>query len=90
MKLRPLFDRVLIKPIVKGKWDEDIIVSIEEEKTQQAIVHTLGTGPLIKDAGLKEGQVVLYNKYAGEPYKFDKVEYLLIEATEITAILEED
>lgn len=91
MKMKPLFDRVLLKPILADKEKNGIILTIHDnEKTNKAIVYTLGVGETVTKSGLKEGDIVLYNKFAGEPYVFDKVEYLLIEATEITAILLED
>jgi chaperonin GroES len=67
-----------------------LLIAMEEEKTSKAIVHTLGIGDGVAKANLKEGDTVLYNKYAGESYKFEKIEYLLLDVTEITAVLEEE
>lgn len=90
-KLKPLFGRVLLKPLMQSsKTETGLIISLSEEKTSRAIVYTLGVGDDIAKSGLSEGMTVLYNKYAGEPYSFEKEEYLLIECTEITAILLED
>jgi len=91
MIIKPLFERILLKPIMAETTSKSgLLLTLNEEKTTKAIVHTVGVGETIDKSGLKPGDVVLYNKYAGEPYKVGGVEYTLIEVTEITAIIVEE
>lgn len=95
MKLKPLFDRVVITPKkVPQKTSYGIMLpSSSQEKSQLATVIAVGDGGLIDgkeiQMKLKVGQTVLYSKYAGNEFKIEDEEYIIIKQTDILAVVEE-
>ncbi len=96
MKLRPLGDRVLVKP---DKAEEKTagglyISSGAQEKPQRGEVVAVGAGKL-DDNGeripmdVKVGDVVIYGKYGGNEVKVDGEDYLLMRDSDIYAVVEE-
>ncbi|MBE7557849.1 co-chaperone GroES [bacterium] len=92
--IRPLSDRVLIKPLEEG---EDRVGSLyipdtAKEKPMQGTVVAIGTGKL-DDAGklipfsVKAGDKVLYGKYSGTEVKLDGDEYLMMRESDLLAII---
>jgi chaperonin GroES len=94
MKARPLNDRVLLKRIeekeaVKGGI---IIPDTAKEKPMEGEVISVGPGKMMEDGkrspmDLKEGDRVLFGKYAGTEIKIDDVEYVIMREEEILAVL---
>ena len=97
MKLRPLHDRILVERI-----DEDaeqvkggiIIPDSAKEKPQQGNVIAVGNGKRLEDGSIvaldvKEGDRILFAKYAGSEVKIDDNEYLIFREDEVLAILED-
>jgi chaperonin GroES len=94
MKARPLNDRVLLKRIeekeaVKGGI---IIPDTAKEKPMEGKVISVGPGKMMEDGkrssmDLKEGDRVLFGKYAGTEIKIDDVEYVIMREEEILAVL---
>ena len=88
MKLKPLGDRVLIK-IQQGEAKSAggiIIPQTAQEKTQEGLVIAVGTdADVIK---VKEGDKVMYDKYAGTQVKIDGVEHLVVKMQDILAVIE--
>ncbi len=96
MKLKPLGDRVLVKPIaVEERTKSGIVLpDTAKEKPQQGKVLAVGQGRLLDNGQLvplqvKEGDKVLYSKYAGTEVKIENEEYLILSERDILAILEE-
>lgn len=96
MQLRPLGDRVLVKP---DKAEEKtagglFISSGAQEKPQRGTVIAVGAGKL-DDNGeripvdVKVGEVVIYGKYGGNEVKVDGEDFLLLRADDIYAIIED-
>jgi chaperonin GroES len=88
MKVKPLSDRVLIKiQESETKTAGGIIIpQTAQEKTQTGVVAAVGTdADVIK---VKEGDKVMYDKYAGTQIKIDGVEYLIVKMADILAILD--
>ena len=94
MKMKPLADRVVVKPSeeteqVKGGI---IIPDTAKEKPQQGEVVAVGTGK-ISDAGslvkmeVKVGDKVLYGKYSGTEVTVDDQELLIMRESDILAII---
>lgn len=88
MKVKPLSDRVLIK--IKESETKTaggiIIPQTAQEKTQVGIVVAVGTDKdVIK---VKEGDEVMYDKYAGTQIKIENVEHLIVKMADILAVLE--
>ena len=77
MKIRPLFDRIVIEPIDSEEKTKSGIVLLakDQEKPQMAKVVAVGPGGNVdgKDVvmELKVGDKVLYSKYAGSEFKID-------------------
>jgi chaperonin GroES len=94
MNLRPLGDRVVLKPVEREEKTKSGIVlpDTAKEKPQEGIVEAVGTGRIL-DTGtkvpmeLKVGDRVLYAKYAGNEFKLDETEYLVISEKDVLAIL---
>jgi len=94
MKIRPLADRVVVKPIEteEKKVGGIIIPDTAKEKPQQGKVVAVGPGK-ISDNGqkiameVKNGDIVLYGKYSGTEVTIDDEEYLIMRESDILAIL---
>ena len=96
MQLRPLGDRVLVKPEkAEQKTASGLYISSgAQEKPQRGEVIAVGAGKL-DDKGeripvdVKVGAVVIYGKYGGNEVKIDGEEYLLMRDSDIYAVVEE-
>ena len=91
-KLKPLSDRVLVKPITEEEVTKGgiILPDTAKEKPQRGKVVAVGPGRL--DEGgkrvaleVKAGDKVLYAKYAGTEIKIDDDEYLILRESDILA-----
>ncbi len=96
MKVKPLGDRVLVKPIEEKevKKGSIIIPDTAKEKPQQGEVIAVGKGKVTEDGKLipmevKVGDKVLYGKYSGTEIKIDDKEYLILHQDDILGIIEE-
>ena len=95
MAIRPLGDRVVLKPVDREERTKSGIVLPEtaKEKPQEGIVEAVGTGRLLDNGTtvpleLKKGDRVLYAKYAGNEFKIDEVEYLIVSEKDVLGVLE--
>lgn len=95
MKLKPLGDRVLVKRSDEADQKTAggiIIPDTAKEKPIQGTVKAAGPGNLKEDGTrtpleVKEGDEVLFGKYAGTEIKLDGVEYLIMRESDILGIL---
>jgi chaperonin GroES len=95
MAIRPLGDRVVLKPVEREDRTKSGIVlpDTAKEKPQEGIVEAVGTGRLLDNGTtvpleLKKGDRVLYAKYAGNEFKIDEVEYLIVSEKDVLGVLE--
>jgi chaperonin GroES len=95
-KLRPLGDRVVVKPTPREEMTKSGIVlpDTAKEKPQEGTVVAAGPGRTLDDGkresmDVKEGQKVLYAKYAGTEFKIDGDELLIVSQKDILAIVED-
>ena len=94
MKIRPLFDRVVIKSIDSEETTKSGIVlpGAAKEKPQMADVIAIGPGGNVdgKEIAMqvKVGDKVIYSKYAGNEVKLDGTEYIVIRQSDILAVVE--
>lgn len=97
MKIKPIGDRILVKQSTQEEVTKSGIVlpaSAEKEKKAQGKIIALGTGPTIKELGLKEGDTVVFGKYSGEEIEIDKEEYRILNVSktkddsEVLAVVE--
>lgn len=96
MKIKPLFDRVIIENFdVKEKTSSGLFIpSSAQEKPQLARVVAVGDGGVIEGKEtkmlVKPGDKVVYSKFAGIEYKFENRSYLIIRQADILAIIKEE
>ena len=95
-KLRPLGDRVVVRPTAREEMTKSGIVlpDTAKEKPQEGTVVAVGPGRTLDDGSreaidVSEGQRVLYAKYAGTEFKVEGDELLIISQKDILAIVEE-
>lgn len=87
--IRPLSDRVLVEPQeAQTKTASGIFIpDSAQEKPQQGKVIAAGPGKKDEPMEVKEGDVVLYGKYAGTEVTFEDKKYLIVKQSDILAIL---
>ncbi|MBE5738156.1 MAG: co-chaperone GroES [Clostridiales bacterium] len=92
MKLKPLFDRVVVKALPdKPEKIGNIILPEITKAPEICEVVALGVGDVDGKAvnfSVKIGDKVIFNKYAGSEFKIDGVDYTIIKEKDILAILE--
>ena len=89
MAIKPLADRVLIEPAAaeENTIGGIIIPDTAKEKPLQGKVVATGNGTKDEEMVVKEGDTVLYGKYAGTELEYDGVKYLIMRQSDILAIL---
>jgi chaperonin GroES len=95
IKLRPLGDRVVLKPTPREEMTKSGIVlpDTAKEKPQEGEVLAAGPGRILEDGkreamDVKAGDKVLYAKYAGTEFKVDGEELLIVSQKDILAVVE--
>jgi len=90
MKIRPLADRVLVKPEkAESKTASGIIIpEAAQEKTQTATVEAVGPGTDDEKITVKVGEHIMYDKYAGTAVKINNEDYLILKNNDIIAVIE--
>ncbi len=90
MKIQPLDDRVLIeKEQEEGEQKVGSIIipdTATKEKPTTGKVIAVGTDEDLKK-NIKVGDTIIYSKYAGDEIKLDDVEYMIIQRSDILAIV---
>jgi chaperonin GroES len=89
MNIKPLADRVLVLPTpAEEKTIGGIIIpDTAKEKPLQGKVVATGNGTKDEEMVVKEGDTVLYGKYAGTEVEFDGTKYLIMRQSDILAVL---
>jgi chaperonin GroES len=89
MKIKPLADRVLVKPAsAEEKTVGGIIIpDSAKEKPLKGEVVAVGNGTKDEEMVVKAGDAVLYGKYAGTEIEWDGVSYLIMRQSDILAII---
>ena len=94
VKIQPLGDRVLVKPVEakETKRSGIIIPDSAKEKPQEGVVAACGKGKTTEDGkvialDVKPGDKILYGKYSGSEIKLDDEEYLIMHQDDILGIL---
>ena len=95
MKLNPIRDRILIKPLDAETVTKSGIVIPEnaQEKPIQGRVLAVGTGKVTEEGQIvplviKEGDTVMYSKFSGQTVKVDNVEHVILKEDDVMAIVE--
>ncbi len=95
VKIQPLGDRVLVRPVEKEKQERGgiIIPDTAKEKPQEGEIIAVGKGKTSDEGKLipmdvKAGDRILYGKYSGTEIKIDDTEYLIMHQDDILGILQ--
>ena len=95
MKIRPLQDRIIVKRIEEEEKTKGgiIIPDTAKEKPMEGEVVAVGTGKILENGKkqppeVKEGDRVLFSKYAGTDVKIDGIEHLIMKEDDILGIIE--
>lgn len=93
MKIKPLFDKVLLEEINQNSNTGIMLPDIAKDKPNLAKVIEIGCGGIIDgeqvEFKVKKNDKVLFNKYATNEFKINNTTYLLIKQADILAILED-
>ncbi len=94
MKIKPLQDRVIVKRMEEEQKTAGgiIIPDSAKEKPQQGKILAVGPGKVLEggtrvDMTVKEGDLVLFGKYAGSEVKIDGEEVLIMREDDILGII---
>ena len=93
--LKPLSNRVILE-IVKEEQKSAgglVLPDSAKEKPQMAKVIAVGEGRILENGqkvavGVKEGETVFFEKYAGSEVKYEGTEYLVVKESDIIAVVE--
>lgn len=93
--IKPLGDRVVIKVLEREEKTKSGIVlpDTAKEKPQEGKIVAVGSGKTLDNGqrvalDVKEGDKVIFSKYAGTEVKFDGIDYLILSERDILAIVE--
>ena len=96
MKIRPLYDRIVVKRIEEQETVRGgiIIPDSAKEKPQEGEVVAVGNGKRLEDGKLvpldvKAGDRILFGKYSGNDIKLDGEEYMIMREDEVLGILDQ-
>ena len=95
MKIRPLYDRIVVKRIEEKEQMQGglYIPDTAKEKPQEGEVVAVGKGKRLEDGkvvtlDVQVGDRILFGKYAGTEIKVDGVEHIIIREDEVLGILD--
>ncbi len=96
MKIRPLYDRIVVKRLTEQEQKTAgglIIPDSAKEKPQEGEVVAVGKGKRLEDGKLvaldvQVGDRILFGKYSGSDIKLDNQEYLIMREDEVLGIME--
>jgi chaperonin GroES len=93
-QIRPIGDRVVVKPAAKEEVTKSgiVIPDTAKEKPQEGTVIAVGSGRLLDNGDratidVREGDRVLFAKYGGTEFKLDGEEYLVLRESDILAVV---
>jgi len=93
MKIRPLADRVVVKPLEEMEMKKGSIIIPDTAKERPMQGEVIEVGPGKTEDGkqiameVKNGDRVLYGKYSGTEVTIDDVEYLIMRESDILAVI---
>jgi len=95
MKIRPLYDRIVVKRIEEQETIRGgiIIPDSAKEKPQEGEVIAVGNGKRLEDGkvvplDVKVGDRILFGKYSGSDIKLDGEEYMIMREDEVLGVLD--
>ncbi|HTM69031.1 MAG TPA: co-chaperone GroES [Candidatus Binatia bacterium] len=96
MQVKPLNDRVLVKPLSEEQATKAGIIipdTVEKEKPEKGEVVATGPGKMLENGQraamtVKAGDKVVFKKYSPDEIKVDGAELLILEESDILAVLQ--
>ncbi|MDQ7815234.1 MAG: co-chaperone GroES [Patescibacteria group bacterium] len=96
MQLRPLGDRVIVKPAAKEEMSKAGILlpdTAGKERPEQGEIIAVGPGRLLDNGSraalsLKVGDKIVFKKYSPDEVKIEDIEYLVISESDVMAVIE--
>jgi chaperonin GroES len=90
-KITPLHDRVIVKPGAAEEVTSGgiIIPDTAQEKPMRGTVVAVGPGKPDEPTTVKEGDIVLYGKYAGNEVSIEGVTHLIMRESDILGVVSE-
>jgi chaperonin GroES len=95
MKIKPLYDRILVKRLEEQEKTAGglYIPDTAKEKPLEALVVAVGAGKVQEDGSLrkleiKAGDKILFSKYSGSDIKIDGTEHLILREDDVLAVIE--
>ena len=95
MALKPLGDRIVVKPLdAEEKTKSGLVLpDTAKEKPQEGKVIAVGTGKLLDDGivkplEIKHGDRVLYGKYSGTEIRISNEDYLILREEDVLAVVQ--
>ena len=96
MALKPLGDRIVVKALEAQERTKSglVLPDTAKEKPQEGKVLAVGTGRLLDDGTvksleIKNGDRVLYGKYAGTEVSLEGTDYLILKEDDVLAVVQE-
>jgi chaperonin GroES len=93
--IKPLGDRVVIKALEREEKTKSgiLLPDTAKEKPQEGLIVAVGTGKVLENGQrvaleVKDGDKVIFSKYAGTEVKLDGQDYLILSERDILAIVE--
>lgn len=95
MRIRPLYDRIIVKRLEEQKQTASgiVIPDTAKEKPEQGEVIAVGGGRLLDNGTtlpiqVKPGEKILFGKYSGQTVKIDGDEYLVLKEEDVLGVIE--
>src|SRR6185369_13115993 len=95
MKIRPLYDRIVVKRITEQETTRNgiVIPDSAKEKPQEGEVIAAGKGKRLDDGqvvalDVKAGDRILFGKYSGSEITLDGVEYIIMREDDVLGVLD--
>ncbi|KLO23737.1 molecular chaperone GroES [Marinitoga sp. 1197] len=89
MKVKPLGNRLLIKPVIEEKKTEGGIVLPDTAKEKPMRAEVVAVGNIDDDVEINVGDHVIFAKYSGTEIKIDDEDFILIDVDDILAKYED-
>ena len=94
-KLKPLGDRLVVRPSAREEMTKSGIVlpDTTKERPQEGTILSVGPGRTLDDGSreameVQAGQKILFQKYAGTEFKLDEEELLILSQKDVLAVIE--
>ncbi|MFH2063012.1 MAG: co-chaperone GroES [bacterium] len=95
MSVKPLSDRVLVRALTETETKSGIVIpeTVEKERPEKGEIIAVGPGKLLDSGeraamGVKVGDRIVFKKYAPDEIKDDGQEYLILDESDILAVIE--